>query len=218
MISRLIIGTTLLIASTCSAAAPIQDWYTEYHQESRHETSPEQTLLEALRRSPKSHAKNRKAIDLGCGTGKDTLYLLKRGWNVLAHDGEARALEILRKRTTASTSERLKTLAAPFGELQLPQQADLVNASYSLPYCPPTEFAQCWSTVVDSLATDGQFAGQFFGDRDEWADDSTVTTLSKTELMAMLSDFDIQYFDEEEGRANGRFWHVFHVVAKKRAA
>ena len=32
--------------------------------------------------------KPENAIDLGCGAGKDTIYLIKNGWNVLAIDKE----------------------------------------------------------------------------------------------------------------------------------
>nr|WP_312508672.1 class I SAM-dependent methyltransferase [Pseudomonas luteola] len=35
------------------------------------------------------------ALDLGCGTGRDTLELLARGWDVIAVDAQAEALERL---------------------------------------------------------------------------------------------------------------------------
>ena len=36
------------------------------------------------------------AVDLGCGSGADTIALLKRRWRVLAIDGEAEAIDIKR--------------------------------------------------------------------------------------------------------------------------
>ncbi|WP_354669623.1 methyltransferase domain-containing protein [Pseudomonas sp. WAC2] len=35
------------------------------------------------------------ALDLGCGTARDTLELLARGWDVIAVDAQAEALERL---------------------------------------------------------------------------------------------------------------------------
>lgn len=32
--------------------------------------------------------KPKNAVDLGCGAGRDTIYLIKNGWNVLAIDRE----------------------------------------------------------------------------------------------------------------------------------
>ena len=40
----------------------------------------------------------RRAVDLGCGEGRDTLELLRRGWRVLAIDDEREAIERLRAR------------------------------------------------------------------------------------------------------------------------
>ncbi|HIK40432.1 trans-aconitate 2-methyltransferase, partial [Thermoleptolyngbya sp. M55_K2018_002] len=40
----------------------------------------------------------RFAVDLGCGDGRDTVELLRRGWRVLAIDGEPEAIARLRQR------------------------------------------------------------------------------------------------------------------------
>src|SRR5262245_20617546 len=38
------------------------------------------------------------AIDFGCGCGNDTAFLLNNGWTIWAIDGEATAIQILKKR------------------------------------------------------------------------------------------------------------------------
>jgi trans-aconitate methyltransferase len=38
------------------------------------------------------------AVDLGCGAGRDTAELLRRGWRVLAIDAEAEAIRRLLER------------------------------------------------------------------------------------------------------------------------
>lgn len=206
-----IVATFLACCSLSNALEPTEDWYHDYHRETRFEKQPEETLVKALR----IHSRPGLAVDLGCGTGKDTLYLLKKNWKVLAHDGEGRALKILRNRVPSSKADRLETLVAPFSEMELPDNVDLINASYSLPYCPPADFDACWAKIIDSLVVGGRFSGQFFGNRDEWAHNPSISTVSKQELRDMLARFEIEYLDEDEGRSRAARWHVFHVVAKK---
>jgi len=58
---------------------------------------PRRTLLDALTRFTPSAAP-RFAVDLGCGDGRDTIELLRRGWSVLAIDSEPGAIERLQRR------------------------------------------------------------------------------------------------------------------------
>ena len=55
--------------------------------------APRQTLLQALDSLRGSDGPPATAVDLGCGTGRDTLELLRRGWRVLAIDAEGAAIE-----------------------------------------------------------------------------------------------------------------------------
>src|SRR4029453_19349885 len=56
---------------------------------------PRETLLEALARFGAEDPSHRLAVDLGCGTGRDTLELLRRGWSVLAVEGPPEGIERL---------------------------------------------------------------------------------------------------------------------------
>ncbi len=52
------------------------------------------------------------AVDLGCGAGRDSRELLRRGWRVLAIDREPAAIEALRAATPPVNLPRLETRVA----------------------------------------------------------------------------------------------------------
>ena len=192
------------------------DW-TRYYDATRDE--PRETLLFALE---KFEAEDRSglAVDLGCGTGRDTAELLRRGWSVLAIDGEEEAIARLRRRAfTDDQRVRLGTQIAPFEDAVWPP-ADLINASWSLPFCPPDRFDQLWAKLSSSLCPGGRFSGQLFGDGDEWAGNPDLTFLTRAQAEALLGAFDAERFDEVEEDSttavgDPKHWHVFHVVARK---
>jgi tellurite methyltransferase len=183
---------------------------------------PRATLLEALRRFDEEEPGEQFAVDLGCGTGRDTVELLRRGWRVLALDGTAEAIERLRQRQDFSGREwsRLETCVARFEAAEWPE-TDLVNSSFALPFCPPQAFPSLWRRIETSLRAGGRFSGQLFGDRDEWSDEGDLTFHSRDEVKALLAGFEVERFDEieEDGAtATGKpkHWHLFHIVARRK--
>ena len=175
---------------------------------------PRDTLLAALDRFVAPGT----AVDLGCGTGRDTLELLRRGWQVVAIDSEAEAIG--RLRAAARDDVRLATQVAVYEDAALPE-CDLVNASWSLPFCRPEVFGVVWARIIDSLRPEGRFAGQLFGDRDEWSTESDMTFHTRAEAEGLFGVFELERFDEyeEDGQTvlgNPKQWHVFNVVARKR--
>jgi SAM-dependent methyltransferase len=167
------------------------------------------------------------AVDLGCGEGRDTAELLRRGWRVWAQDSSDDGLARLRARpecAAALADGRLTVARADFAEAH-PPRAALVNASFALPFCPPAEFGALWSRIDAAIAPGGRFAGQLFGDRDDWASLPDRTHLTRPQAMGLFSDYVLERFHEEDrpsthaGAAPGdppKHWHVYHIVARKR--
>lgn len=166
------------------------------------------------------------ALDLGCGDGRDTAQLLTRGWHVWAQDGHPDAIRRLRDRPECAAAEadtRLTTLLAPFEDLTLPSGANLVNASFSLPFCPPDHFDALWAKINAAIPPGGRFCGQLFGDRDGWAILEDRTHLTRAQVLALFDQYVLERFIEEDrpSRQTGeahKHWHVFHIVARKRPA
>jgi len=175
---------------------------------------PRKTLLAALDRFGSEAG---FAVDLGCGDGRDTGELLRRGWSVLAIDAEAEAIDRLRARDLAPRA-LLDTRQARFEETDWPR-CNLVNASFSLPLCPPEKFPALWRRIAGSLAPSGRFAGQLYGPRDGWAGRPGTTHHDRIAVEALLAEFAIEMLEEEESdavtpRGRPKHWHIFHIVAR----
>ena len=163
----------------------------------------------------------RRAVDLGCGSGRDTVAILARGWRVLAIDAEPSAIAMLRDRTreTPGAARALEARVARFEEARWPPCA-LVNAGFSLPLVPPAAFAALWPRLVGSLVPGGRVSCQLFGVRDGWADDPGLTFHSAAGIDRLLAPLCVEMREEEETRSvtprdKEKRWHLHHIVARK---
>ncbi len=177
---------------------------------------PRRTLLAALDSFEREGRKG-YAIDLGCGSGRDSLEILKRGWELLAVDSEIEGLKQLHDKTACSA--KLQSCCVRFEEMAFPP-ALLINASFSLPLVPPGKFCDVWRKIVTALLPGGRFAGQLFGPRDSWNGQKDLTFHSDEAVRDLLRGFDIEMLEEEEEdsvtvRGEAKHWHIFHIVARK---
>jgi len=210
------------------------DVWTRYYDAIGEE--PRETLLIALdRRERESESRRGEpfAVDLGCGSGRDTAELLRRGWRVLAIDSEPAGIDRLVQRVAddGDTARRLETQVARFEDASWPM-ADLVNSSFALPFCPRDSFMAVWDQIIASLVPGGRFCGQLFGVRDEWATPTRSSGIhgglppdmsfhTEEDVRLLLGDLDIEHLhevDEDGATAVGeaKHWHLFHIVARKR--
>lgn len=184
---------------------------------------PSRTLLAALERfeAEPSGATERIAADLGCGDGRDTVELLRRGWRVVAYDADADGVGRLKRRALPEYADRLEVATGRHGEVSWPS-VDLVNASLTLGWCAAEAFPGVWEHIVSSLGPGGRFAGQLFGERDSGGGFPTTTRLSRATIDQLLEPFNVELFREEEVESLTPFGimkhrHIYDVVARKRA-
>ncbi len=180
---------------------------------------PRETLLAALDRFEQEGTPPGLAIDIAAGEGRDSLELLRRGWQVVATDDHPDAAPLLLSRVSEDNKARLTTVKVDFSEMEVPT-CELVNASFALPFCRPADFPVLWRRIVSAIRPGGRFAGQFFGDRDTWATIPGRSHHSREEVEKLLEGFEIELMrveekDDPSDVHNPKHWHLFHVVARK---
>lgn len=191
-----------------------KDWDAYYKQMS---LSPRKHVLRALKYFEQHPPRNKVAIDLGCGNGRDTLALLEQGWEVLAIDKAPKAVELLWDNIPEDYQRNLKIEGKSFEEANW-RKTHLVNACASLPFCELEHFEKVWYQVEQAIEVDGIFTGNFFGVNDSWR--GRVVCLSKVQVELMFADFEMIEFEEKEfdktsARGPMKHWHTFDILAKK---
>lgn len=188
------------------------------------------TTLKALKKLLESGGdlSSEWALDLGCGAGQDTFEILKY-MNVVAVDQEKSGLDFVKAHYATSPgilADKLLLMEASFSDPKTtasfwePSKYILINASFSLPFCPREHFDDLWDKIKNSLKSKGIFSGQFFGPRHSWVYQKRKSFFSEEEILEKLKGFNVEINSEEtdEKDASGEMvhWHIFHVIAQKK--
>lgn len=155
------------------------------------------------------------AIDLGCGSGNETVYMIKNGIKVTAIDGQLNKDFIL-DRLDDTEKENIYFLESDFETVEL-NNADAVMAFFSIPFCNPKSFDELWNKIYDAINENGYFVGQLFGDRDDWKDDETINTFTIEKVKDYLKKYEVLKLDEIEytRKSDNKKWHFYNIIAKK---
>lgn len=157
-----------------------------------------------------------EALDLGCGAGRDTRYLIACGFSVTAVDREAASLAALADLPT----DHLRLVQSSFEDFTF-ERYDLINAHFALPFTNKELFPAVFARLKAALKPGGIFVGQFFGVKDTWnTPDSSMTFFTHEQAQNQLERTEIVEFEEEDqdgATALGaqKHWHVYHIVARK---
>lgn len=201
-----------------TSSAPHPSRWGEYYKAASGRPPRELWRQTVLRFGPGDQP-SRRAIDLGCGAGTETVALLSEGWHVLAIDQQPEAIAHVRARVAPEHQARLATQIVSFEHVECPP-SDFIWAGLSLPFCPPAHFPRLWEKMVASLRSGGRFVGDFFGVRHAWARRQEMTFHTVEQIKALCQPLQIEYFITEEGervtvRDGLQPWHAYGVIARK---
>ncbi|HMS54543.1 MAG TPA: class I SAM-dependent methyltransferase [Fimbriimonadaceae bacterium] len=151
------------------------------------------------------------AVDLGCGVGIGTKFLLEHGLQVIAVDAEAEAFD--RMGDLACTR-----VCSSFSDFKFPA-CDVVVAQFSLFFLSDGEFREFWPRLTQALKPGGLFCGQLLGRNDDWVSRG-YSAYTDSEVRQFLEAFDILSYEEadRDGQTSlgeSKHWHVFHIIARK---
>lgn len=191
---------------------------------------PRSQLLDALKQVVRQQ--DPRALDVGCGPGRELVVLLREGFEVVGIDCSAQMIDLSRSRVAAEIPARMAKLRLECSTLEhaaerlVPHEFLLVHAGFVLPFIPRAHFDRSVDRLLTSIAPGGCFSGQFFGPNDEFVRTSrpeAMTSHGAHEVRALFDGFEIILHEEVDrqgavGRGVPKWWHVHHVIARKRPA
>jgi tellurite methyltransferase len=161
------------------------------------------------------------ALDLGCGAGNDTRYLLALGFRVTAVDADPDAVGVLK----ALDEKRLRAIRSTFADFVFDRDGyDLISAQLALPFNPPESFDAMFSRLMGALRPGGIFTGHLFGVRDAWnTSASGMSFHTRVEAERLLDGLQLREFSEGEGdvqlvSGEQHHGHSFEIIAQRPAA
>ena len=156
------------------------------------------------------------AIDLGCGSGNETVYMIKNGIKVLAIDRQLNQDFIL-NRLSDNEKKMISFKESSFEDVELPK-TQMLTAFFSIPFCNPNNFDELWNKIYNSIEDDGYFVGQLFGDRDAWNVVDSINTFPIDKVKDYLKKYRIIKLEEVEyvRESDNKKWHFYDIIAQKK--
>ena len=100
------------------------------------------------------------AIDLGCGAGRDTIYLIKNGWKVLSIDKE-NTREIISSKLDNEELKNFDFKCQDFENIEL-EKNNLLVANFSIPFCNKDYFNELWNKISNSILKERTLCWKLF--------------------------------------------------------
>jgi tellurite methyltransferase len=156
------------------------------------------------------------ALDLGCGTGRESIFLARQGYQVEAIDRNAAHVEQLNAETREDNLS-VKAIQARIEDYQIvPNKYSLITARHSLSFIPDaTRVLRIIKTMIDGLKPDGMVCFTLFGTRDGWSSRTDMTFFEYGPMIAFLDSLPLSLYYRSSGEyfANtidgmNKFWHV----------
>lgn len=154
-------------------------------------------------------------VDLGCGSGNETVYFLKKGYQVTSIDAYLNESYIT-SRITASEKNNLTLINSKMEEVSIPK-CDALVSLFTLPFCEHSEFNNLWNKIYESINSNGYLVANLFGPNCYLKEEGKLT-FTKEEVGSLLKNYEIIKWKEQEYTRNidNTHWHYFDFVARKK--
>ena len=179
-----------------------------------YEETVELSMEEQLNRFIELLPENAEVLDLGCGSGRDTLYLDEEGFSVTAMDGSAKMCEL----AEIHTGKEVLHLRAE--EMEFDDVFHGIWACSVLGHFPPDKMQQVMEKILDALKEDGiLYFSVRRGDRDGRYNGRYYYDYSRSSLEELLESFkeieilEIWKTDDARGENYENQW--YNVLVKK---
>lgn len=124
-------------------------------------------------------------LDFGCGSGRDTKYFLKKGFEVHATDGSSQLCEIASKYTGIQVKQQL------FGDLDVKELYDGVWACASILHLPLYELSIVMKKIGKALKENGVLYTSFkYGEFEGMRNGRYFTDMTENKLKILLDEVD----------------------------
>ncbi|MGL1891835.1 MAG: class I SAM-dependent methyltransferase [Spirochaetaceae bacterium] len=164
---------------------------------------------------------NKCALDIGSGTGSDALHLLEQGFKVTALDQEKNSIDIIKNKVSKKLKKSLTLEHTFMQNFTITNNSyNLINATFSLPFCKKSDFIKIWDDIYKGLKSNGVFSGQIFGENDDWANIQEMSFFTNEEIDDLIVNYIPEYYKEVDEKgliADGseKHWHLFNIVLRK---
>ena len=155
-----------------------------------------------------------RAADLGCGVGQAALHLARSGFEVLAVDCNAGALEVL----AAQGVPRVTCRCGDLRRLRLRGgYYDLVHAARSLPFVGARRLPWVIDGIARALRPGGIVACHLFGPSARWRLRPDVAVVTQERAAGLFGKLEILDLVRHEPRATpaGRPDVIFEIIARR---
>ena len=145
-----------------------------------------------------------RALDLGCGTGTNVVYLAEHGWDAVGVDFSPRAIGLARRRARDAHADRARFRVADVTRLpDLGARFDLaldIGCLHSLPRERRIDYAR---GLLERLAPGGTYLLYAFSPPDRFG-------ISRGEVEVLVAPLRLVSF--EEGRGHPSAWYRFDAA------
>lgn len=151
-------------------------------------------------------------LDLGCGSGQDSLFASENGFEVTAVD-----------KNPIEISDKVHFFEGKIEDFTIEDgKYDLIYSDNALPFLTKENAIKVLQDASEKIKKDGILYFSLFGEHDAWVKDENMNFWNREEVVRFVESLGLTLYRkvEEEGYAPKmnkeiKYWHIFRFILKK---